>query len=70
MNPTPEEIVEHKHHVNDASKVACIMIATISLDLQNSYEDYWPYEMNLDPAQMFHKKVRQECDEVVKSLMA
>lgn len=39
-------------------------------DLQKSYEDYQPYEMNLYLAQMFHKKAIQERYEVVKALMA
>ena len=37
---TPEEIVEHKQHTDDVTKVACIMIATMAPDLQKSYKDY------------------------------
>lgn len=37
---TPEEIATNAKHVDDATKVACIIIATMTLELQNSYEDY------------------------------
>lgn len=43
---THEELALHKQHVDDAMKVACIMIATMVPDLQKSYEDYWSYEIN------------------------
>ena len=37
---TPEEIVEYRRQCNDATKVACIMVATMTLELQRFYEDY------------------------------
>ena len=43
---TLEQIVEYKTHERDATKVLCIMIATITAELQKSYEDFWPYEMH------------------------
>ena len=46
------------------------MIATMTPDLQKSYEDCWPYEMNWSLAHMFHKKVIQEHYEFMKALMA
>lgn len=40
MIATRKEIALHKQHVDDATNVACIMIATMVPDLQKSYEDY------------------------------
>lgn len=45
------------------------MIATMEPNLQKSYEDYWPYEMNFPLAKIFHKKARKELYEVVNTLM-
>lgn len=56
-------------HSDVATKVACVMVATMEPELQNFYEDYRPYEMCLDLAEKFHKKAREERYEVVKSLM-
>lgn len=46
------------------------MIVTMAPYLQKSYEDYWSYEINQTLGKMFYKKSRQECYEVVKTLMA
>ncbi|KAL7600497.1 hypothetical protein Lser_V15G27033 [Lactuca serriola] len=67
---TPEEYAAYKKHYDDATKVACIMVATMSPELQRYYEDYWPFEMNKDLMEKYHKRARQEKFEVVKSLMA
>ena len=37
---TPEELVAYKKHYNDATKVTCIMVATMTPGLQRHYEDY------------------------------
>ena len=66
----PEEIVAYKKHCDDATKVACIMVATMTPELQRFYEDYWLYEMNKDLVEKFRKRASQERYEVVKSLMA
>ena len=42
---TLKEIDEHKAHVKDTTKVSCIMVATMTPELQRFYKDYWPYEM-------------------------
>ena len=42
---TQEEITAQNIHIDDATKVSYIMIATMAPNLQNSYEEYWPYEM-------------------------
>ncbi|KAI3739943.1 hypothetical protein L2E82_30357 [Cichorium intybus] len=67
---TPEEYASLKKHYDDATKVACIMVATMVPELQRLYEDYWPYEMNKDLMEKFHKRARQEKYEVVKALIA
>ena len=50
-------------------KTSCIIIATMALELQKTYEDYWSCELNMALSQMFYKKARQERYEVVKSLI-
>lgn len=65
---TPKDVATNAKHVDVATKVACIMIAIMSPELQKYYEDYWPYQMNLSLGEMLHKKSRQECYEVIKAL--
>src|SRR5918996_5038823 len=65
-----EDRAAYDKHYDDASKVSCIMIATMSVELQKTFEDVWAFDMNLRLAEMFHKKARQERFEVVKALMA
>lgn len=67
---TPEEKVAYMKQYNDATKVDCIMVATMNLELQRHYDDYWPYEMNKDLMEKYYKWARQEKYEVVKSLIA
>ena len=45
---TPQEIADFQAHERDATKVACIMMATMTTKLQKSYEDFYPYEMHQD----------------------
>ncbi|KAI3522610.1 hypothetical protein L1887_00532 [Cichorium endivia] len=59
-NATPEEITQYAKHTDDATKVACIMIATMNPELQRIYEDYWPYEMHKELAEKFRKQDRIE----------
>ncbi|KAI3513141.1 hypothetical protein L1887_20467 [Cichorium endivia] len=61
---TPEEIASYAKHSDDATKVACIMITTMSPELQRIYEDYWPYEMHKELAEKFCKQERIERREV------
>ncbi|KAI3768716.1 hypothetical protein L2E82_19546 [Cichorium intybus] len=63
---TPEEIASYQKHSDDATKVACIMIATMNPELQRIYEDYWPFEMHKELAEKFRKQERIERCEVVK----
>ena len=39
---TREEMFSYIKHYNDATKVAYIMLATMTSELQRHYEDYWP----------------------------
>ncbi|KAI3778460.1 hypothetical protein L2E82_07787 [Cichorium intybus] len=66
-NATPEEIAQYSKHSDDATKVACIMIATMNPELQRIYEDYWPYEMHKELAEKFRKQERIERRKVVKA---
>ena len=47
-NSTPEQLAGYRWHCNDATKVACIILATTTPKLQRFYEDYCSYEMNKD----------------------
>ncbi|KAI3780225.1 hypothetical protein L2E82_10196 [Cichorium intybus] len=60
---TPEEIASYTKHSDDATKVACIMIATMNPKLRRIYEDYWPYEMHKELAEKFCKQERIEMHE-------
>ncbi|KAI3780415.1 hypothetical protein L2E82_10396 [Cichorium intybus] len=64
---TPEEISSYQKHSDDATKVACIMIATMNPELQRIYEDYWPYKMHKELTEKFRKQERIERREVVKA---
>ena len=66
---TPEEIVEFHTHERDATKVACIMMATMTAELQNSYEDYYPFEMHQDLMDRYHQSARQERYENISSMI-
>ncbi|XP_023768339.1 uncharacterized protein LOC111916919 [Lactuca sativa] len=66
---TPEEIAEYRTHYKDATKVSCIMVATMTPELQRFYEDYWTYEMCKDLMEKYHQRARQERYEIVKSLI-
>ena len=40
---TPIETVAYEAHERDATKVPCIMLTTMTAELQKYYEDYYPY---------------------------
>ena len=40
---TPQEIADFRTHERDATKVACIMMTTMTAELQKSYKDYYPF---------------------------
>ncbi|KAI3711037.1 hypothetical protein L2E82_40840 [Cichorium intybus] len=64
---TPEEVAAYTKHSDDATKVACIMIATMNPELQRIYEDYWPYKMHKELTKKFRKQERIKRREVVKA---
>ncbi|GJY46210.1 retrotransposon protein, putative, ty1-copia subclass [Tanacetum coccineum] len=45
-NSTQDEIEAHQKHYDDANKVSCIMAASMSPELQKTFEFTWAYEMN------------------------
>lgn len=52
-NSIYEENVAHAKHVDDLNNLSCIMIASMSLDLQKTFKNTWVYEMNLQLVEMF-----------------
>ena len=66
---TTEEITEYGVHYKDATKVSCIMVATITPKLQRFYEDYCPYKMCKDLMEKYHQRARQERYELVRSFI-
>ncbi|CAH1423792.1 unnamed protein product [Lactuca virosa] len=66
---TPEEVAEYQAHERDATKVACIMMATMTAELQKSYEDYYPFEMHQDLMERYHQSARQERYEIISSMI-
>ena len=43
---TEEDIAANQKHVEDLNKVSCIMIASMSPELQKTFENMWAFEMN------------------------
>ncbi|CAH1436469.1 unnamed protein product [Lactuca virosa] len=66
---TPQEIADFRTHERDATKVACIMMATMTAELQKSYEDYYPFEMHQDMMERYHQSARQERYEIISSMI-
>ena len=66
---TLEEIPEYQAHERDVTKVACIMFGTMTADLQNSYEEYYPFEMLQDLMDRYHQSARQERYEIISSMI-
>ncbi|CAH1418758.1 unnamed protein product [Lactuca virosa] len=72
INPeeaTPEEMAAFEAHERDATKVHCIMLATMNLELQKSYEDMYPYEMHQDLLDRYHQSARQERYEIITNMI-
>ena len=45
------------------------MIATMTAELQKSYEDYYPFEMYQDLMERYHQSARQERYEIIASMI-
>ncbi|GKC53415.1 hypothetical protein Tco_1076160 [Tanacetum coccineum] len=63
---TQEEIEAHQKHYDDANKVSCIMAASMSPELQKTFENTWAYEMNQQLKEMFQAKASKERLDVMK----
>ena len=66
---TPQEITDFQAHERDATKVACIMMATITTELQKSYEDFYLFEMHQDLMERYHQSAQQERYEIICSMI-
>ncbi|KAL7587694.1 hypothetical protein Lser_V15G37713 [Lactuca serriola] len=73
INPeiaTPAEITTFETHERYATKVHCIMIATMNSEFQKSYEDMYPYEMHQDLLERYHQNARQERYEIFTNMIS
>ncbi|KAL7604588.1 hypothetical protein Lser_V15G16523 [Lactuca serriola] len=66
---TPKEISAFKAHERDVTKVHCIMLVTMTAELQKSYEDYYPYEMSQDLMDRYHQITRWDRYEIITSMI-
>ena len=66
---TPEELAAFEAHEHDATKVYCIMLATMNSEFQKSYEDMYPYKMHLDLMERYHQSARQERYEIITNMI-
>ena len=44
-------------------------MATMTAELQKSYEDFYPYEMHQDLMERYHQSARQERYEIIYSMI-
>ena len=51
------------------TKVSYIMLATMTAELQKSYEDYYPFEMHQDFMERYHQSARQERYKIIASMI-
>jgi len=65
---SPEEITAYNKHCTDSTKASCIMVSTMSSELQKMFDESWAYEINEKLREMFAKGQRQERLEVLKAL--
>ncbi|CAH1418453.1 unnamed protein product [Lactuca virosa] len=66
---TPLEIADFRTHERDATKVACIMLATMTAELQKSYDEFYPFEMHMDLMDRYHQSACQERYEIISSMI-
>ena len=55
---------------DESMKVACVMLVTISPELQKSFESHGELNINEHLKEMFPEQDRKERFEIIKSLMA
>ena len=65
--PRAENNAYEKHH-NDFIDVACLMLATMSSELQKDLENMEAYDMIFNLKEMFQQQARQERYETTKAL--
>ena len=65
--PRAEKNGYEKHH-NDSIDVACLMLATMSSELQKDLENMEAYDMIFNLKEMFQQQARQERYETTKAL--
>ena len=65
--PRAEKNAYEKHH-NDSIDVACLMLATMSSELQKDLENMEAYNMIFNLKEMFQQQARQERYETTKAL--
>ena len=65
--PRAEKNAYEKHH-NDSIDVACLMLATMSSELQKDLENMEAYDMIFNLKEMFQQQARQERYETTKAL--
>ena len=65
--PRAEKNAYEKHH-NDSIDVACLMLATMSFELQKDLENMEAYDMIFNLKEMFQQQARQERYETTKAL--
>ena len=66
---SPEAEAEYNKQDTESRKVACLMLASLSPELQNSFENMGAFETNEQLREMFQEQATQERFQVVKSLM-
>ncbi|TLX70056.1 DDE-type integrase/transposase/recombinase [Labilibacter sediminis] len=69
-NPSTEESEAYLKHDKDSTKVACLMLATMSSELQKSFENMGAFDINSQLMDMFQVQAMQEQYDVVQSLVA
>ena len=67
-NVTRAEKNAYEKHHNDSIDVACLMLATMSSELQKDLENMEPYDMISNLKEMFQQQARQERYETTKAL--
>ena len=67
---TPKEKADYLQHDKDSNKVACLMLATMSSELQKSFETLGAFDINMQLMDMFQQQAMQEQYEIVQLLVA
>ena len=66
---TEEEKEAYNKHDTESRKVACIMMASMTSELQKSFDNMGSFELMEQLREMFQQQAKQERYEVVESLM-